>query len=279
MDKTKPKPFVFVLMPFDKKFDDVYQLGIKEACSNAGAYCERVDEQLFVENILERVYNQIGKADIIVAEMTGRNPNVFYETGYAHALNKRVILLTQNVEDIPFDLKLFPHVVYDGSIVTLKSELERRISWCIANPGDSLSRVEVNLVFYLNGVRLEGKTPVAVPTQSIGAGYRAALEIGMHNPTGALVDPRYFSIALLLPDGLRVTGGSSLVRSSTRLPGGGHIYAIKQHNIFFPGGWDSLTVPLEAEGWETLDKPLDVVLRIFTMLGPLDYHVGLTLSS
>jgi nucleoside 2-deoxyribosyltransferase len=55
--------------------------------------------------VLERVYNQIAKADIIVAEMTGRNANVFYETGYAHALNKRVVLLTQNANDIPFDLK------------------------------------------------------------------------------------------------------------------------------------------------------------------------------
>lgn len=58
-----PKAFVFVLMPFSKDFDDIYQVGIKPACKNAGAYCERVDEQIFVENILERVYNQIAKAD------------------------------------------------------------------------------------------------------------------------------------------------------------------------------------------------------------------------
>src|SRR5215510_3429797 len=103
MEKTSPKSFVFVLMPFHEDFRDIYELGIKQACIDAGAYCERVDEQIFHENILERVYNQIAKADIIVAEMTGKNANVFYETGYAHALNKRVILLTQNVEDIPFD--------------------------------------------------------------------------------------------------------------------------------------------------------------------------------
>ena len=83
---TKPKPFVFVLMPFAEQFDDVYQLGIKAACEEAGAYCERVDEQIFEEIILSRVYNQITKADLIVAEMTGRNPNVFYEVGYALAL-------------------------------------------------------------------------------------------------------------------------------------------------------------------------------------------------
>lgn len=53
-DTTAPKPFVFVLMPFDKKFEDIYQLGIKAACSEAGAFCERVDEQIFTESILDR---------------------------------------------------------------------------------------------------------------------------------------------------------------------------------------------------------------------------------
>src|ERR1041384_2230704 len=94
LPNTRPKPFVFVLMPFASDFDDVYRLGIKPACEKAGAYAERVDEQLFQESILQRVYNQIAKADVIVSDMSGKNPNVFYETGYAHALGKPVILLT-----------------------------------------------------------------------------------------------------------------------------------------------------------------------------------------
>ena len=51
MIQTFPKPFVFVLMPFGSDFADVYKLGIKAACEKAGAYCERVDEQFFVESI------------------------------------------------------------------------------------------------------------------------------------------------------------------------------------------------------------------------------------
>ena|ERR1035437_7115482 len=94
MSTTTPKPFVFVLMPFDSSFDDIYKLGIKAACHDAGAYCERVDEQILDESMLERIYNQIYKADIIVADMTGKNPNVFYEAGYAHALGKSTILMT-----------------------------------------------------------------------------------------------------------------------------------------------------------------------------------------
>lgn len=108
---TTPKPFCFVLMPFSEAFDDVYRLGIKDACASAGAYCERVDEQIFHERILDRVYNQIAKADLVIADMTNRNANVFYEVGYAHALGKLTILLTQNADDIPFDLKHFPHII------------------------------------------------------------------------------------------------------------------------------------------------------------------------
>jgi nucleoside 2-deoxyribosyltransferase len=104
----KPKPFVFTLMPFNESFNDIWKLGIKETCEKADTYCERVDEQIFEERMLDRIYNQINKADIIVADMTGKNPNVFYEVGYAHALNKRVILIIKESDDIPFDLKHHP---------------------------------------------------------------------------------------------------------------------------------------------------------------------------
>lgn len=127
------KPFVFVLMPFDSSFDDVYKLGIKEAANNAGGYCERVDEQIYEERMLDRIYNQINKADVIVADLTGRNPNVFYEIGYAHALDKRVILLTSNAEDIPFDLKHHFHIVYNNSISSLKDNLTTRLNWYFEN--------------------------------------------------------------------------------------------------------------------------------------------------
>lgn len=128
---TGPKPFVFVLMPFDDKFTDAYQLGIKEAAKEVGAYAERVDEQMYSEGILERIFNQIAKADVLVADMTGRNENVFYEVGYAHALDKVVVLLTQNADDIPFDLKHRPHLVYDGKATKLRAELPKWLSWAI----------------------------------------------------------------------------------------------------------------------------------------------------
>src|ERR1044071_6676009 len=162
MEETKSKPFVFVLMPFSQDFTDIYEAGIKPACRDAGAYCERVDEQIFVESILDRVYKQIAKADVIIAEMTGRNPNVFYETGYAHALNKTVILLTQNADDIPFDLKHYPHIVYGGKISSLKSQIEARIRWSIENPNEGSIHLR-NLGALLNHSRPESQRPDSPP--------------------------------------------------------------------------------------------------------------------
>ena len=131
LEIISPKPFIFVLMPFDAQFNDTYKFGIKGAAEDVGAYAERIDEQIFTEGILERIFNQISKADVIVADMTGRNPNVFYEVGYAHALGKVVLLLTQNVDDIPFDLKHRPHIVYAGKIETLREKLTEKLIWAI----------------------------------------------------------------------------------------------------------------------------------------------------
>jgi hypothetical protein len=128
---TAPKPFVFVLMPIRDEFSDIYKFGIKGAAQDVGAYAERVDEQMFDEGILERIFNQISKADVIVADMTGRNPNVFYEVGYAHALNKVVLLLTQKADDIPFDLQQRSHIVYEGKIDKLRSTLTERLRWAL----------------------------------------------------------------------------------------------------------------------------------------------------
>lgn len=126
---TTTKPFAFVLMPFDQAFDDIYQLGIQATAKANDVVAERVDEQIYSETILERIYRQIDAADFVIADMTGRNPNVFYEVGYAHAKEKHCILITQTSEDIPFDLKHHRHIIYGGSIQTLNSALQKEIDW------------------------------------------------------------------------------------------------------------------------------------------------------
>lgn len=159
---TAPKPFVFVLMPFSKKFNDLYNLGIRPACEEAGAYCQRVSEQIYEGKIIDRIYNQIATADFIVAVMTGKNPNVFYEVGYAHALNKRVILTTNKVKDIPFDLASYPHIEY-SDISELKQEVSKRLRFLIANPEKVSTYFNFPLKFLHNGNLLENITELPLP--------------------------------------------------------------------------------------------------------------------
>lgn len=138
--------FAFVLMPFDAAFDDIYKLGIKETAESLGIRAERVDEQIFhKENILERIYGQIDTADLIIADMTGRNPNVFYEIGYAHARGKTCLLLTSKSDDIPFDLKHHRHVIYGDSIQNLKRMLDTELIWLKAEVENRHSIITIKL--------------------------------------------------------------------------------------------------------------------------------------
>jgi len=121
--------FAFVLMPFDKSFDDVYKLGIKEAAKEVGIKAERLDDQIFDSNMLDKIYKEIEKADLIIADMSDRNANVFYEVGYADARKKLVLLLTSDAKDIPFDFLHRPHIIYNKSITNLKKELIERLKW------------------------------------------------------------------------------------------------------------------------------------------------------
>jgi len=134
------QPRVFVLMPFGLD-RDVYEVGIQQACIEVGAECSRVDEQLYSESMLNRIYDQIQTADVVVADMTGQNPNVFYEVGYAHAVSQRVVLLTRQVEDIPFDLKHYRHIVYGNSLSKLKEELKEKLEWALQQPSTVSGRV------------------------------------------------------------------------------------------------------------------------------------------
>ena len=123
MKKSK----VFALMPFANKYNDVYRLGIKEPLEKMGLICERADEIQFSGDILNQIIVSINKADLIVADMTGNNPNVFYEVGYAHALKKETILITEDSENIFFDLHGINHVVYGRSIIKLRNNLVKRV--------------------------------------------------------------------------------------------------------------------------------------------------------
>jgi hypothetical protein len=106
---------VACMMPFRNSFDDVYT-AIKGSCTELGLGCERVDEIYNNKAIIADVVKLIDEAGLIVCDLTGKNPNVLYETGIAHALGREVVILSQDIaNDVPFDLKHLRCIEYSGT--------------------------------------------------------------------------------------------------------------------------------------------------------------------
>lgn len=119
----------FVIMPFNENFDDIYQIGIKKTAAEIEVSAYRLDEELFDEGMLDKIYKEIERCDFIIADLSDKNPNVFYELGYAHAIGKLCILTTKDATNIPFDLKHKRHIVYGDSIIYLQEKLAKNIEW------------------------------------------------------------------------------------------------------------------------------------------------------
>lgn len=95
---------VSVMMPFDMEFDSVIET-IKETCSNENMICHRADDLWNNSTIIQDIFELIYCSSIVIVDFTSKNPNVFYEAGIAHTLGKNVILITQSMDDIPFNLR------------------------------------------------------------------------------------------------------------------------------------------------------------------------------
>lgn len=264
---TTPRPFAFVLMPFSEGFDDVYHLGIKPACESAGVYAERVDEQLFQESIISRIYNQIVKADVIVADMTGRNPNVFYETGYAHALGKRVILITQETSDIPFDLKHHPHIVYGGRITSLIPELTRRVKWAITEPGGAALRLSQQIHFYIDGKALSRRPTIKTdPIYEIG-GSSIKMKIDAQNSGEFLIKSCDFRIGIVTSarfSRIHDYRGLGLTYNVIKIQKDRFLHLPEKEFHITPGYWESAIVELSVRQAAYNGDRETLTLRMFT---------------
>jgi hypothetical protein len=94
---------VAVMMPIRAEFTNIYS-AIKHGCQSAGFRCLRADDIWEESTIIQDIFNLVYRAQIIIVDFTGKNPNVMYETGIAHTLGKHVIPLSQSLDDLPFDM-------------------------------------------------------------------------------------------------------------------------------------------------------------------------------
>ena len=104
----------FVMMPFASPLGDYYKSLFEPAIQKTGLIPIRADADIFgTGKIMDQVWRGINDAKVLVAVLTGRNPNVFYELGLAHALKKPVVLVSLNEDDVPFDLHHIRVIYYD----------------------------------------------------------------------------------------------------------------------------------------------------------------------
>lgn len=128
----------FSIMPFGSEdlqvvYDDFVKPTIESKC---GLECIRGDDMFGSNVIMEDVRTAINESKMVVADLTGKNANVFYEIGIAHAMEKPVLLLAQSVEDVPFDLRYRRVLVYDYTprgCKLLEKRLEEHVLGMIAD--------------------------------------------------------------------------------------------------------------------------------------------------
>ncbi len=102
----------FVLMPFREPFMRLYDEHVRPTLEELGLRVMKADDIFTPTAIVEDIWEHINRSRFVVADVTGKNPNVYYELGVAHTVGKDAIILTQNEDDVPFDLRHLRYFAY-----------------------------------------------------------------------------------------------------------------------------------------------------------------------
>jgi len=128
----------FTIMPFGDWFDSYYESIYIPAIEAAGLAPRRADDLYRPSAIVHDIWSLTQSAKVLLADLSGKNPNVFYELGLAHAIARPAILVTDSIEDVPFDLRALRVIVYDknesnwGEV--LRANIETSIKEVLAAP-------------------------------------------------------------------------------------------------------------------------------------------------
>jgi hypothetical protein len=135
----------FVIMPFRPEMDEIYQV-VRETLEapRHGFECSRASDFMSGRHVMEDILRGIGEAEVVIADLTGANPNVFYELGIAHTVREpdTVLMLTQDIATVPFDLRPFRCIEYTQSIRGAR-ELSSKLSSAIEEIAEHCILVEI----------------------------------------------------------------------------------------------------------------------------------------
>jgi len=121
--------FVFAAMPYSPDFEDVYYLAMGPAARSVNAVCRRVDQESFVGDIMQEVKRLIKGSIAVIADVSGSNPNVLFEEGFAHALDRKTIQICRTPQEkLPFDVRNLRTLRYrQGQVHRLKEDLTKQL--------------------------------------------------------------------------------------------------------------------------------------------------------
>lgn len=137
--KIDPK-LVLMLTPFSSDFDESYKT-VVEACRKIGLRCVRGDEEEAHGDILTHILRLMVQSRLVIANIGSRNPNVYYELGIAHALDKPTILISETISDVPFDIQSKRILVY-----RTRDELENTLPEVLARALAAPTKTEMQSV-------------------------------------------------------------------------------------------------------------------------------------
>lgn len=113
------KKNVFMVMPFgNKDAQEIYEHCTRKICEKFKLEIRRADELFTTNVILEDILEEIENASVIIVDISGKNPNVFYELGMAHILKRKqtIIITKEPHHKAPFDVQHFRIIHYDNTV-------------------------------------------------------------------------------------------------------------------------------------------------------------------
>jgi len=263
---TGPPPFALAILPSGGAFDDSWELAIQPACEAAGAYAERLDAQLSPDAALQRIQNLIAKADVVIADMTEPHANIFYATGYAHALDKQVILLTKQAADIPFDLKHYPHI--SGNLTELRPELERRMRYLLA-AGVRGAPLATPVEISVNRVALSPDAAETVTANDQGTS-GLWFNVQIRNQAGWRLSPVTLQVGLIAPShyGWSATDVVDIPIDAERC-----LLLSQMEFRILPGSWATASLRAKTSARRSTHKPEaeTFAIRVLTESGYFDF--------
>lgn len=147
--KANSGDICFTIMPFGGYLDDYYLEIYVPAIKAAGLTPHRADDLFRPSTIVNDIWDYTKRARVLLADLTGKNPNVFYELGLAHALAKPAVLLAESMDDIPFDLRSLRIIVYNKNEhdwgATLRAKITASIKEVLASPSTAVLPAFLNV--------------------------------------------------------------------------------------------------------------------------------------